>query len=224
MYKNLTIEKPWGHEYLAYENDEVGLWFLNIKKNHKTSMHCHPKKTTGLILLDGIAEVSFLADKKILSAPDKLMIRRGLFHSTKALSDNALIFEIETPKDKHDLVRLNDEYGRSKKSYEGKEFESLKSENDIWLNDPGFGKSEEFKFSGCTLKLENIEDINIINEKKDNDIIVFLHGGMIRELNNKEHYVTSPGDVGFGKIVKKVSNQLDHVNKNTIIMTISKDE
>ena len=36
------------------------------------------------------------------------MIRRGLFHSTKALSKDALIFEIETPKDKHDLVRLNE--------------------------------------------------------------------------------------------------------------------
>ena len=42
------------------------------------------------------------------------MIRRGLFHSTKAISDEALIFEIETPKDKHDLVRLNDSYGRAK--------------------------------------------------------------------------------------------------------------
>ena len=152
------------------------------------------------------------------------MIRRGLFHSTKALTDNALIFEIETPKDKHDLVRLNDEYGRSKKSYEGKKFESPKSENDLWLNDPELGDSVDFKFSGCSIKLECIKNINIINEKNDDDIIVFLKGGMIRELKNKEHYVTSPGDVGFGKIVKKVSNQLDNVKKNTVIMTISKDE
>ena len=85
MYKNLVIEKPWGYEYLAYENDEVGLWFLNIKKNHKTSMHCHPKKTTGLILLDGIAEVSFLADKKIIAAPNKLILMCFLLHNDSSI-------------------------------------------------------------------------------------------------------------------------------------------
>ena len=54
-YEKTIVNKPWGYEYLAYENEDVGLWFLNIKKNHQTSMHCHPKKTTGLVLLDGVA-------------------------------------------------------------------------------------------------------------------------------------------------------------------------
>jgi len=224
MYKETIVTKPWGHEYLAYENDEVGLWFLNIKKGHKTSMHCHPKKTTGLILLDGIAEVSFLADRKIISAPDKLMIRRGLFHSTKALSENALIFEIETPKDKHDLVRLNDSYGRSKKSYEGKEYESPKLDDTLWLKDPEINKSQDYNFCNCSLKIENINDIDIINSKRDSDIIVFLKGGMVRIIDNNEHCVTIPGDVGFGNIIKQVSKQLDRVKKETIIMTITKNE
>ena len=30
------------------------------------------------------------------------------------------ILEVESPKDKHDLVRLHDKYGREKKSYESK--------------------------------------------------------------------------------------------------------
>ena len=48
-------KKPWGYEYLAYENQKVALWLLYIKPNHQTSMHCHPLKTTGLTLLDGEA-------------------------------------------------------------------------------------------------------------------------------------------------------------------------
>ena len=50
-YDNTIVKKPWGYEYLVYENDEVGLWFLYIAKDQQTSMHCHPNKTTGLILL-----------------------------------------------------------------------------------------------------------------------------------------------------------------------------
>ena len=224
MYKDIIVNKPWGYEYLAYENDEIGLWFLNIKKGQQTSMHCHPKKTTGLVLLDGSAQVSFLADSKILDPLSKLMIRRGLFHSTKALDKDAFIFEIETPKDKHDLVRLNDSYGREKVEYEGKTFEEPKSKNNLWVEEPLIGKSKTYEFCNTILLIETIDNINVINNKKDNDLILFLKGGMVRSLNNKIHKVTMPGDVGFGNIIKKVSNQLDSVVKGTIIMTITKKE
>ena len=103
-HNNSIVKKPWGYEYLCYENEHVGLWFLYVEKDQQTSLHCHPKKTTGLILLDGEAEISFLADKRTIKSIDKLMIRRGLFHSTKSLSDGgSFIFEIETPVDKKDL-------------------------------------------------------------------------------------------------------------------------
>ena len=39
-----VVKKPWGYEYLAYENEHVALWFLHIKHTHSTSLHCHPKK------------------------------------------------------------------------------------------------------------------------------------------------------------------------------------
>ena len=35
MYRDKIVNKPWGHEYLVYENDEVGLWFLKIKRGNK---------------------------------------------------------------------------------------------------------------------------------------------------------------------------------------------
>ena len=121
-YKNLVVTKPWGSEYIACENNTTATWLLKIKKNHKTSLHCHPKKKTGFIILDGKVEVELGFYEKVkLKAPSKLMIRPGLFHSTKALSkNNATILEVETPIDKNDLVRFKDNYGRENRSYEGK--------------------------------------------------------------------------------------------------------
>ena len=58
-YKNVVVKKPWGYEYLAYENRFVGLWFLSLNENQKTSFHCHPLKTSGLFVRKVEAKVSF---------------------------------------------------------------------------------------------------------------------------------------------------------------------
>ena len=44
-YRDKVVKKPWGHEYLIYENDDLGIWFLHIEKGQQTSTHCHPKRT-----------------------------------------------------------------------------------------------------------------------------------------------------------------------------------
>ena len=223
-YNKNIVKKPWGYEYLAYENENVGLWFLHIAQNQSTSMHCHPKKTTGLVVLDGEVEVSFLADKRQLTSLDKVMIRRGLFHSTKAISEQgALIFEIETPVDKQDLVRLNDQYGRVSKPYEDDTFEELKNDNCLWIEEPKLGEVNTYQFANCTLKVETIDDISIINKKDDTDLLMFLNGGMVRVIDGTSHCVTIPGDVGFTNIIKQVSEQLDGVFPGTILMTITKN-
>ena len=224
-YNKNIVKKPWGYEYLAYENENVGLWFLYIAHNQSTSMHCHPKKTTGLVVLDGEAEVSFLADKRQLQSLDKVMIRRGLFHSTKATSEQgALIFEIETPVDKQDLVRLNDQYGRVAKPYEDDTFEELKDEKCLWIQDPKSEESNIYQFADCTLLIENISTIDTINNKQDTDLLMFLSGGMVRNVDGISHCVTIPGDVGFASVVKQVSMQLDGVLSQTILMTITKNK
>ncbi len=224
-YETNIIKKPWGHEYLVYENENVGLWLLHILPNHSTSMHCHPKKTTGLVLLDGTAEVSFLADSRVINSLDKIMIRRGLFHSTKAISaDGVLLFEIETPKDKHDLVRLNDHYGRSHKPYEDSTHQQQKTNTCLSIKEPELNKFNNYEFANCNITIKTINDIKIINDKKDDDLIIFLKGGMMRIIDGVSHCVTIPGDVGFGKIIKQVSKELDGVMPDTIILNIRKNE
>ena len=220
---NSVVKKAWGYEYLVYENEDVAMWFLNIEKNQSTSMHCHPKKTTGLVILDGTAELSFLGDTRILKGLDKVMIRRGLFHQTKALSDLVWLLEIETPKDKNDLVRLSDRYGRESKSYEGSDFESPKKSECLWIDNPNTNELNQYNFGNCVIEVQCINHIDVINSKDDNDLIIFLNGGMIRNIDGRNHLVTIPGDVGFANIVKQVSNQLDGVSENTTIMTIKKN-
>ena len=159
-YKNVVVNKPWGYEYLAYENEHVGLWFLHIEKDHQTSFHCHPKKDTGLIVLDGSVDVSFFNDINRLISGRKIMIRKGLFHSTKALSDGgANIFEIETPKIKHDLVRLEDSYGREGKKYESSSHHLPKNNSCVWLDEASLSP-KHLDVCGCC-----IQHIEIIDKK-----------------------------------------------------------
>jgi hypothetical protein len=218
------VKKPWGLEYLAYQNTEVAIWILHINKNQSTSMHCHPQKTTGLVVMDGIAEISFLADKRILNSLDKVMIRRGLFHSTKALTD-LILLEIETPNDKQDLVRLKDKYGRETKAYEDESFEVPKKEDCLWINEPT--KNEvpiETSFANCNLVIKEINSTKQILNYEDSDILIFLCGGMIRNIDSKSHLVTVPGDVGFADVVKQVALELDGVKEKTLVLSISKSK
>jgi len=219
MYQKTIVKKPWGYEYLAYENDEVGLWCLFIAKDQQTSMHCHPKKTTGLILLDGEVQVSFFNDKFKLLPGSKLMIRRGLFHSTKSVANpGSIVFEIESPKQKHDLVRLDDKYGRKAQPYEDSTFEMPKNEECIWFTDPSDGSTKEYDFANCKIVMESITTADALRKRDDDDNVMFLKGGILTNDNK----VAQPGDVVSGHIVKKLLETFPDVDPQTIIMTIKR--
>ena len=121
-FDNIVVEKPWGHEYVLYENDNLAIWHLVIKPGYGTSFHSHPHKKTGLILLDGKALVSFMNDERVLNKFDKIIVRVGVFHKTFNIDTEDLhLLEVETPKDKGDILRLEDNYGRAGQPYEGAE-------------------------------------------------------------------------------------------------------
>jgi hypothetical protein len=176
---------------------------------------------TGLVCLEGKIRVDFLADHKDMSAMSKVMIRRGLFHKTTAISKNgAVVLEIETPNMKNDLLRLNDKYGRESRSYEGKTFQSKKPKNALQIKNPPKGGSKTYIFRGRKLIVEHITDISVINNKKDDDLVFLLSGGIYKKIDNKKLVSTASGDVGYARIMKMVSRQMDGVMPNTIILTI----
>lgn len=119
-FLNLVVNKPWGQEHLMFGNNTVEIWHLTIKHLHSTSMHCHPNKKTALIILSGQALFSSLNKSIQLNSLDGVIIDAGTFHCTQAVSKNGItMLEFETPPMKHDLIRLEDKYGRVTNGYEG---------------------------------------------------------------------------------------------------------
>lgn len=216
-FNEVIVKKPWGFEYLAYENKDVGLWLLRIEKGESTSMHCHPKKNTGLVLLEGKAEISFLNDKVLLEAPSKMMLRRGLFHSTKAISDEGLyMLEVECPPIKEDLVRLKDNYGRKNKPYEGKERRTYRNEDCLLLKDDDINNGS-FNFHGRVLELLTLKNETGINNIREDQILMCLTGGLISE---NDDLIYRPGDVINGKLYMQLLKDFK-VIENSLILFIS---
>jgi len=212
----VIVRKPWGYEYLAYKNEYVALWLLHIAPGERTSMHCHPNKSTGLVVLSGEAEINFIADSRRMQAPAKQMIRRGLFHQTHAVgTDPVLMFEVETPVDKDDLVRLHDNYGRKDSGYEDTTFELPKNDDCLWIDD----QDGVYNFAGRSIIIEHAVN-GTLDNKDPTDIIMFLQGGLTKTINNRTHMVTMPGDVGLVQVVGQVAREMDGFAPDTIIMTI----
>ena len=118
-YRGCVVQKPWGFEFLAYDTPDVAAWRLRINTGHSTSMHCHPRKRTALMVLAGSALCHVFGRRYTLHAHDVLILEAGVFHATKATGpDGVDLIEVETPRCKTDLVRLNDLYGREGVGYE----------------------------------------------------------------------------------------------------------
>jgi len=191
-YKDIVVKKPWGSEYLVYENEKVGLWALSINKNSKTSMHCHPNKDTGLIVIDGEVEVSFLTSKHKMCSGDKTTIRRGLFHSTEALVDGSIILEIESPKEKDDLVRFGDEYGRELSPYETGGIPKTKMDAWVDVHTPISPIGNKF------IVLETLTTNQEIIDADDSKIYIIVDGGIVYG----NTFIAKHGDVITGKVAK----------------------
>ncbi|MBT5869721.1 MAG: hypothetical protein HOH38_12860, partial [Nitrospinaceae bacterium] len=161
-YSRVLVNKPWGYEYLVFENDHVAIWMLHIVRKRKTSMHCHPNKKTALVLLFGSATCSSLDGSVDLSALDGVVIEPGIYHSTEAsnplpiepLSENGIwVMEIESPPNKTDLVRMQDNYGRKDTAYEGQNKMVFDPSNCLKFKEPQAGSVVRNEFNDCVFTL-----------------------------------------------------------------------
>ncbi|CAA0130402.1 Uncharacterised protein [Mycolicibacterium vanbaalenii] len=119
LHLSEMIVKPWGCEYRAYVDDFIDVWQLTINAGHATSMHAHPRKVTYLICLDGEGITHTLSGTTAVQPGSILQIGKGVFHSTESLGPGPLVLvEVETPRNKYDLVRLKDGYKRAGTGYE----------------------------------------------------------------------------------------------------------
>lgn len=120
-YDNVVVLKPWGYEFEVFNNGRCAIWFLNIDARQGTSMHCHPRKDTTFIALNGNAWCQTLLGVHMIQAGQRLVVDKGVFHSIGTFSEGGLrVLECEAPADKTDLVRFTDQYGRVANGYEGR--------------------------------------------------------------------------------------------------------
>ena len=153
--------------------------------------------------MSGEASVSFLNDSRTLRAPGKLMIREGLFHSTAALSpEGVLVLETETPSDKTDLVRLEDEYGRQEKPYEGQDAAMPLGEDCVRLEPPREGEPRRTRLGECTLSMERVSEGSALLERPPGEVIVVLEGGLCSRTGDP---VLSVGDVVSSETVSRLA-------------------
>ncbi len=220
-YDDKVVLKPWGFEHPIFRiKNKVLIKYLNIKYNKQTSLHSHPVKKTGFIILNGKAEIQYgiyKKNNKIYNPLSRLVMRPGLFHSIKAISKKGVqALELESPVDKDDLIRLSDKYGRKSRSYEGKNF-TKKSDNSnfkLKINDK---ENQSFIVGNTLVKLEKKKNFKDI-KKNDCSTSAILKGEIV---NKKGKCV-----ITYGEVVKtttlKILSKLFFIKSPFLIIRVSK--
>lgn len=117
-YFDRFIVKPWGHEGRIYDDRWMDVWRLLIEPGEATSVHTHPRKDTWLICIGGEGVLETVAGEQIALAEGSIVhIGAGVLHTTRTTHGLSLI-EVEAPRDKADLIRIDDRYGRAGDPYE----------------------------------------------------------------------------------------------------------
>lgn len=223
-YDNSKVLKPWGEEYNIYRNKKkLAITYLKLTKGESTSVHCHPKKKTGFLILSGTAEVQLGIYKKNIfnyKPMSILVLRPGLFHRIKA-SNKADLYalEIETPYIKTDLIRMEDNYGRKKNGYESLHKSIRLTKNDITFNTPSLKKSNNYLLNNIKIEISYFSNFKKFNSFDDKSVSIILDGNII---NDKSKTVITIGEIVKSYTLKKLSN-LFKINKKILILKASKN-
>jgi len=110
--------KPWGREIWFAYNDKYAGKILEINKGHRYSLQYHEKKQETQYIYSGKVKLTFGTDKeqleeKILGPGEKFEVHPYIIHRLEALEDSQVV-EVSTPE-LDDVVKLDDDYGRSGK-------------------------------------------------------------------------------------------------------------
>lgn len=181
-YSNLSkkiINKPWGYEFVIFQNKKFAIWVLCIRPKKYTSMHCHVLKKTILIPLSNKLRISTLDqifyNKKIYNIYPKV------FHQTyNGGLANKYLIEIEFPNLKNDIVRLHDYYGRiSNKFSKENKLNSIKKNNYLLkkntrVKNLKFGKKNFIFLQNFSSK----RALNLENYKKKFNYLIVLNGNI----------------------------------------------
>ncbi len=108
--------KPWGREIWFAHTPQFAGKILEIKKGHRYSLQYHNRKIETQYIYSGRVKLTYgqtteTLSERILEAGEKFDVQPPTIHRLEALEDS-VIFEVSTP-DLDDVVKLDDDYGRS---------------------------------------------------------------------------------------------------------------
>jgi len=209
-YSKVVVKKPWGYEYLIFQNSNVAGWVLYVKNGAQTSMHCHPNKKTSLVVLQGEVVCSTPKLELNLGAGDGLLIEKGVFHQTRGTSaKGAFVLEIESPINKRDLVRFKDQYGRERQGYERSDQHAVNIQNYNYLSLQALQLPHNCKkrFGQCALTFRTLESprqLDEILDSDDQDVVCVLDGQLV---NGRKDRTLRVGDTVKIKDIREISER-----------------
>lgn len=113
----MKIEKPWGSYTNIFTNKDCNIKTIEISPGKQPSYQYHHKRAEHWIILKGTAEVTIDDSIFIKNAGDHIYIPLGSKHRIKNISDcdclNFIEVQTGTYFGEDDIVRLQDDYGRS---------------------------------------------------------------------------------------------------------------
>ncbi len=222
-YDNRVINKPWGEEYNIFRNKKkIAITYLKIKKGFATSLHCHPKKKTGFLILKGTAEVQIGIYKKNIKKYNSmsiLVLRPGLFHRIKASNNtNLYALEIENPYLKNDLIRMKDNYGRNKKGYESLKNSRALTNNDTIFETPNLSKKKRYKLNNIKIDISYYKNFKALKSYDDKSVSIILDGKIISEKNKT---VITTGEIVKSYTLKQLASYFK-VDEKILLLRASK--
>ena len=217
FYDDKIVLKPWGYEYTLFRiQNEFRVILVNIKYKKNTSLHCHPSKKTGFIILDGNAKVQlgiYAFNKKIYKPLTTLVLRQGLYHSLKSVSKSGLYaLEFEFPGNKDDLLRFKDSYGREKMNYEGKKSTKL---NNFFRFEKLNSEDQSFTFKDKKIEIIQIRKKNDIKKISNLSSICILRGTIT---NKKKLVAVNAGEIMLGKTLLIFLKKFGLQNSKTLLI------
>ena len=111
------VEKPWGYELHWAKTDKYVGKLIHVNAGHALSLQYHNLKDETIYLHSGKMlfeiEINGTLEKREMLPGERVHVTPPTVHRMTAIED-CDIFEVSTPE-LHDVVRLEDRYGRQDK-------------------------------------------------------------------------------------------------------------
>jgi mannose-6-phosphate isomerase-like protein (cupin superfamily) len=108
-------ERPWGWFETIEETSSYKLKKIFVKPNQQFSLQYHEHRDEHWIIVEGSGVITLGDEKSLVKENDSFFVEKKLVHRMRSGNNGILFYEVQTGVcDEEDIVRLEDDYGRSK--------------------------------------------------------------------------------------------------------------